>query len=291
VVDERLPSWNDGKAQTAILEFVEQATHPGPGYVEPADRVATFDNDGTLWCEKPLPVQLDFILRRWGEMAAADPKLREVQPYKAVVEKDMAWLAGFESHVPEVMRGLGEAFLDLTPAQFEQQVQTFFATAKHPRFDVPYLEVAYRPMLELMQLLTANDFRVFVASGGGRDFMRVICEDAWGLHRERVIGTAPEHEYRDGELHRTANMLGTIDNGPGKPVHIYDTVGRLPVLAAGNTDGDIEMLRSAQLALLVHHDDPDREFAYDGGAEQAHTAAQAEHWVVVSVKDDWNVVF
>jgi phosphoserine phosphatase len=205
--------------------------------------------------------------------------------------KDAAWLRGFESHIPEILRGLGEAFTEMTAEQFEDQVRKFFAKARHPRFGNSYQQISYRPMRELIELLKAHDFRVFIASGGGRDFMRVISEETYGVYREQVIGTAPEHEYRNGQLFRVAKMLGTIDNGPGKPVHIFAQTGRLPALAGGNSDGDIEMLECARFGLLVHHDDAKREYAYDNGAEKALAAAKDKGWTVVSMKNDWKTVF
>ncbi|MDN5746919.1 MAG: haloacid dehalogenase-like hydrolase [Pseudonocardia sp.] len=286
-----LPSWNDGPARRAVLEFLATVTEAGPGHVPPVDRVATFDNDGTLWCEQPLPPQFDFVLRRWAEMAEADPSKRREQPYQAAVERDADWLRHYYDHIPELLRGLAHAFDGATPEQFEAIVARFFTDVHHPRFGLPYDQVVYQPMRELLELLAANGFRVFIASGGGRDFMRVISEATYGVLRERVIGTAPDYEYRDGTLHRLPTLLGGVDDGPGKPVHIFHQVGRRPLLAGGNSDGDVEMMESARFALLVHHDDADREYAYDVKAERALDVAARDGWTVVSMRDDWSTVF
>jgi phosphoserine phosphatase len=286
-----LPSWNEGPARRAVLEFLRTVTADGPGHVPPIDRVATFDNDGTLWCEQPLPPQFDFVLRRWAEMAEADPSKRLEQPYRAAVERDAEWMRAYEQHIPELMRGVAEAFIGTTPEQFEAVVTRFFTDVHHPRFWIPYEQVAYQPMRELFDLLAAHGFRIFIVSGGGRDFMRVIAEPTYGVLRERVIGTAPDYEYRDGNLYRLPTMLGGVNDGPGKPVHIYHQIGRAPVLAGGNSDGDIEMLQSARFALLVHHDDSEREYAYNAKAERALALAERDGWTVVSMRDDWATVF
>jgi phosphoglycolate phosphatase-like HAD superfamily hydrolase len=286
-----LPSWNDGPAKAAVLQFVRSVTTPGESFVPPAERVATFDNDGTLWCERPLYVQADFIFRRFVEMVREDPDLAKQQPYKAVVEGDRDWLMDVYAHVPELVKGVTEAFGGITTEAFDAAVCEFFASAQHPTLNVPYTRVAYRPMLELIGLLEANDFRVYICSAGGRDFVRAVCEEVYGLARDRVIGSATTLEYRDGRLHRTNDVEQPIDDGPGKPVHIWTRTGRLPLFAGGNADGDIHMLESARFALLVHHDDAEREFAYDSGAEKALAAAAARDWTVVSMKEDFRTVF
>lgn len=286
-----LPSWNDGSAKAAILEFVRSVAAPGDTFIPPAERIATFDNDGTLWCEKPLYVQADFVLRRFREMVREDPELADEQPYKAVVEGDRAWLADIYAHVPELVKGVTEAFGGITTEAFEDAARGFFASATHPTLGVPYTQTAYRPMRELIRLLEANDFQVYICSAGGRDFVRVVCEQVYGLPRDRVIGSATTIEYRDGDLYRTASVERPIDDGPGKPVHIWTRTGRKPHIAGGNADGDIAMLQTARFALLVRHDDAEREFAYDTGAEKALAAATEHGWTVVSVKEDFRTVF
>lgn len=294
--DVVLGSWNEGSAKEAIVEFVRSATTVGSsGYVSPADRIATFDNDGTLWVEQPAPPQFDFVFRRWAQELQADPSLAAKQPYKALVDYDQAFFQGVATQDPAVVATLEEAFArswtGTTPDAFEAEVRHWVATAKQPKLGVGYTELVYRPMLELFDLLRANDFRVFVCSGGGRDFMRVIAEDLWGIHRENVIGSAAEYEYTDGRLVRGPAILGGLALGPGKPEHIFARTGRLPVFAGGNADVDIEMLECARFALLVNHDDDDREFAYTAGAEKSLAKAREHGWTVVSMKHDWSRIF
>jgi phosphoglycolate phosphatase-like HAD superfamily hydrolase len=290
-----LESWNDGPAKQAITDFIASATTPGPDFVAVADRIATFDNDGTLWVEQPLPPQFDFVFRKWGEEIKQDPSLASQQPYKAIIEKDMAFLGGVAVQDPVVVGALLQAFTrswaGTTPDEFDAQVREWLQTARQPKLGVPYLELVYQPMLELLELLKAHEFRVFVTSGGGRDFMRVFAEDTWGIYKENVIGTAAEYTYADGEIVRADRALGNLDVGPGKPEHIFAQTGRLPVFAGGNADVDIEMLEAAKFALLVNHDDAEREFGYAKGAEKSLAKAEELGWTVVSMKNDWETVF
>ncbi|PXA72087.1 HAD family hydrolase [Cryobacterium arcticum] len=290
-----LPSWNAGPAKRAVLDFVATATTPGAGFIDVADRIAAFDNDGTLWSEQPLPPQFDFVFRRWGKEVAADPLLASIQPYKALAEKDMSFFARVAAQDPETITPLLEAFgrswAGTTPQDFDAEVRVWLETVKQPKFDVPYIDLVYRPMLELIEYLKANDFRVFVCSGGGRDFMRTFAEETWGIYKENVIGSAADYRYVDGQIVRTESGLGGLDIGPGKPEHIFAQTGRLPVFAGGNADVDIEMLESARFALLLNHDDGQREFAYSTGAERAVARAAALDWTVVSMRNDWNTVF
>jgi phosphoglycolate phosphatase-like HAD superfamily hydrolase len=290
-----LESWNDGPAKQAITDFIASATTPGPDFVAAADRIATFDNDGTLWVEQPLPPQFDFVFRKWGEEIKQDPSLASRQPYKAIIEKDMAFLGGVAVQDPVVVGALLQAFTrswaGTTPDEFDAQVREWLQTARQPKLGVPYLELVYQPMLELLELLKAHEFRVFVTSGGGRDFMRVFAEDTWGIYKENVIGTAAEYTYADGEIVRADRPLGNLDVGPGKPEHIFAQTGRLPVFAGGNADVDIEMLEAAKFALLVNHDDVEREFGYANGAEKSLAKAEELGWTVVSMKNDWETVF
>jgi phosphoglycolate phosphatase-like HAD superfamily hydrolase len=288
---EGLESWRDGAARHSILAFVSSVTTPGPDFVPEVERIATFDNDGTLWCEKPTYVQADFVLRKWKAMATDDPSLAERQPYKALVEGDREWLASLTDHVPDLVRGISEAFAGLTTEAFEAAVLEFFDQARHPTLDVPYTDVAYAPMRELLALLEANDFRVFICSAGGRDFVRAVCEQIYGIPRERVIGSSAPVELQAGELVRMPGVEQPIDDGPGKPVHIWAHTGRKPLLAGGNADGDVEMLASATFSLLIHHDDSQREFSYDEGAEHALTEAEAHGWTVASMKSDFSTIF
>jgi phosphoglycolate phosphatase-like HAD superfamily hydrolase len=290
-----LESWNDGPARKAILDFVATAVTPGAGFVAVADRIATFDNDGTLWVEQPLPPQFDFVFRKWGEEIKQDPSLAGQQPYKAIIERDMAFLGGVAVQDPEVVGSLLKAFsrswAGTTPEEFDAQVREWLQTVKQPKLGILYIDLVYQPMLELLELLKAHEFRVFVTSGGGRDFMRVFAEDAWGIHKENVIGSAAEYTYADGRIVRGEHALGSLDVGPGKPEHIFAQTGRLPVFAGGNADVDIEMLESARFALLVNHDDGEREFGYLNGAEKSLAKAKELGWTVVSMKNDWKTVF
>jgi phosphoserine phosphatase len=293
--DDVLASWNAGPAKQAIVEFVQAATTQGPGFVAAADRIAAFDNDGTLWVEQPAPPQFDFVFRVWAEEVKSDPSLATRQPYKAIIEKDESFFQGVATQDPQAVATLEDAFArswaGTTPDEFDAQVRGWVATVKQPRFGVGYTQLVYRPMLEVFDLLKLHDFRVFVCSGGGRDFMRVIAEDLWGIYKENVIGSAAEYEYKDGTLVRGPATLGGLALGSGKPEHIFARTGRLPVFAGGNADVDIEMLECARFAFLVNHDDEDREYAYTAGAESALAKAKELGWTVVSMKDDWSTVF
>ncbi|MGB7979954.1 MAG: HAD family hydrolase [Candidatus Nanopelagicales bacterium] len=257
--------------------------------------MACFDNDGTLCVEKPLPPQLDFIFGAWQAEIRAAPSLGQEQPYKGLAEGDSDFFADVSRQDPEAIQLLEEAIArtwkGLTPAQFESDVRAWAATQHNARFDRPATDLIYQPMRELFDLLRANDFRVFICSGGGRDFMRVFALELWGMNLENVIGSAPELEYVDGRILRTDRVYGAMALGPGKPAHIFARTGQLPLLAGGNADIDMEMLASARFALLIDHDDAEREYAYTTGAEQALARAPEGGWAVVSMKDDWNQIF
>ena len=288
---DELPGWTDGATRAAILEFVRSVTEPGDSFVPPAERVAVFDNDGTLWCEKPMYPQADFLLRRWAEMAQAHPGLARKQPWKAVTEGDQKWLAGILEHVPELTRGVTEAYAGITVEAFERAVRAFFATARHPVIGVPYTRLAYHPMRELIELLRSAEFGVYLCPAGGRDFVRVVSEQMYGIGRQNVIGSGTTLEYHHGEVYRSKGVEKPVDDGPGKAVHIWARTGRKPLLAGGNADGDAAMLRTAQFGLLIRHDDAGREFAYDTGAEKALAKAKERGWTVVSMQNDFKMVF
>jgi phosphoserine phosphatase len=307
--DERLASWNDGPAVAAIREFVERVTSEGsPEFVPPDERVAAFDNDGTLWCEQPMPIQLDFILRRLVAMAEQDPGLRTRQPWQAAYTRDYGWLRqvlikhyqGDDSELPVLAAGVLQAFAGITVEDFEAQADAFLRTAQHPTLGRGYLACSYTPMVELLAYLEANGFSNYIASGGGRDFMRPISQEVYAVPRQRVIGSSISLAYEPGEgggrIVRKPEA-DVLDDGPEKPVRIWSRVGRRPILAAGNSNGDIPMLSFAEqpgrpsLRLLVLHDDPEREFDYVSGAERALEEAKARSWTVVSVKRDWATVF
>ena len=297
---EPLSTWNAGAAKDAVLAFVERASAEIP----PQERVAVFDNDGTLWCEKPLPIQADFILRRLHEMADADPALRERQPWQAAYERDYAWLgqvlvehyAGDDTNVRTLLGGVVAAHAGISVDDFEQQADAFLRTAQHPTLGRGYVECAYAPMVELLRHLDANGFSSYIASGGGRDFRRPISDELYGIPRDRVIGSSTALDYRDGTIMRKPEA-DVLDDGPEKPVRIWSRVGRRPILAAGNSNGDIEMLDFTRhedkptLRLLVLHDDDEREFAYTAGAERSLERAREEGWTVVSIRNDWSTVF
>jgi FMN phosphatase YigB (HAD superfamily) len=304
-----LPSWRDGPAKQAIVAFVGRVTGAdGSTPVPVEDRVAVFDNDGTLWAEKPMPIQLDFILRRLVEMAQADPELRDRQPWKAAYTKDYGWFgevmaqhyAGDDSNLPTLAGGILAAFEGLSVEDFEATSDAFLRANQHPTLGRSYLVTAYLPMIELLGYLAANGFSNYIASGGGRDFMRPISEELYGIPRDRVIGSSVQLAYTPDErggtiIHSAAPEY--LDDGPQKPIRIWSRTGRRPLLAAGNSNGDIEMLDYTQhqdkptLRLLVLHDDAKREFDYTGGAEKALERASAEAWTIVSIKDDWDEVF
>jgi hypothetical protein len=295
MTDIPLASWNDGRAKESIVDYVKRATTSGADFVPVPDRIATFDNDGTLWVEQPMPPQFDFVFAHWAEEMKQDPSLAEKQPYKALIEKDPSFLQGVATQDPETIKVLLEAFgrswNGTTPEEFDGQVRAWLDSAIQPKLGVRYAELVYKPMLELLDYLRANEFRVFVCSGGGRDFMRVFAEETWGIYKENVIGTAADYRFTDGRIVRGDQALGSLDVGPGKPEHIFAQTGRLPAFAGGNADVDIEMLTAARFSVIVNHDDPEREFAYTNGAEASFAKADQLGWTVVSMKDDWNTVF
>jgi phosphoserine phosphatase len=302
-----LAGWREGATKQAIFDFVAR-TCEGAAPVPVEERVAVFDNDGTLWCEKPMPIQLDFILRRLVEMAKAKPELRDRQPWKAAYERDYDWLgalmaehyAGNDSNVQILAAGILAAYEGISVEDFEAKSNEFLRSAQHPTLGRGYLECAYAPMVELLAYLEANGFANYIASGGGRDFMRPISQEVYGIPRERVIGSASALAYmnddRGGTITHTAEP-DYLDDGPQKPIRIWSRTGRRPLLAAGNSNGDLPMLQFTKhadkptLRLLILHDDDKREFDYTSGAEQAIEQAGKDGWTVVSVKNDWATVF
>jgi phosphoglycolate phosphatase-like HAD superfamily hydrolase len=303
-----LASWNDTPATQAIVDFVERVTREGgSAYIPPAERVAVFDNDGTLWCEKPMPIELGFILKRLAEMAEADPSLHDRQPWKAAREGDHAWLGGAitkhyhgdETDVKLLMGGILRAFGGMTVDDYATAAHEFLS-GRHPTMDRSLRECAYLPMIDLLRYLEANGFSNYIASGGDRDFMRPVTEEIYGVPAERVIGSSNALSYQEDEHGGTLVYLDqpdVFDDGPIKPVRIWSRVGRRPIVAGGNSNGDIPMLRYAggrarpALRLLVLHDDPEREFDYTAGAETSLERAAAKDWTVVSIKRDWATVF
>jgi phosphoserine phosphatase len=300
-----LASWRAGPARDAITAFVAAVVAAD---VPQEDRVAVFDNDGTLWCEQPMPIQLDFILRRLVELAEADPDLRERQPFKAARAGDHAWFAavmeehyaGDDTNLEVIAGGVLAAYAGMSVEEFEERAGTFLRTTQHPTLGRGYLACAYQPMLELLALLNANGFANYIVSGGGRDFMRPISRAIYGIPRERVVGSAAALAYTPDERGGTITHTPApddLDDGSEKPIHIWNRTGRRPLLAAGNSDGDVPMLDFTRhgdkpfLRLLLLHDDADREFAYTSGAERARDRARDDGWTVVSLRDDWARVF
>jgi phosphoglycolate phosphatase-like HAD superfamily hydrolase len=308
-MESQLGSWNDGATKSAIIDFVARVSEEGgPDYVEPAARVAVFDNDGTLWTEKPLVIQLDFTVRRFRELAEDDPALRTQQPYQAAYEGDMHWLSaavvkhyhGDDSDLKLLMVAVPKAFETVTVEGYDGRVKEFFADADNPGLKRPYRECGYQPMVELLRYLEANGFATYIASGGDRDFMRPVAEDMYGIPPERIIGSALGITYsaeggQSALLYKGA--MDFFDDGPEKPIRIWSRIGRRPILAFGNSNGDVPMLAYSgtdslpALRLLLLHDDSDREFDYTAGAEQALDIAAQQNWTVVSMKNDWNTVF
>jgi len=299
-----LPSWNEGASKQAIVDFVERVTaKESPDYVAPADRIATFDNDGCLWSEKPVYFQLLFAIDRVKQLAPQHPEWKTEQPFKAALEGDK------EAIAKSGMEGLAKLIMathaGMTTDQFSQTVRNWLKTARHPRFQRPYSELVYQPMLELLAYLRKNGFRTYITSGGGVEFMRVFAEDVYGIPPEQVIGSSikMKFELRDGRpvIVRLAE-IDFIDDKEGKPIAIHKFIGRRPIAAFGNSDGDLQMLQwtaagdGPRFCLYVHHTDADREWAYDrnshiGKLDQGLDAAQNGGWTVVDMKQDWKVIY
>ncbi len=299
-----LPSWNESAAKQAIMDFVARVTRQGgPDFVPPAERIATFDNDGTLWCEHPIYVQLAFAIDRVKAMAPDHPDWKDKQPFRAALEGDMKTLAASGE------RGIAELVMathaGMTSEEFASIVTKWLATARDPRFKRPYTELVYQPMLELLAYLRANGFRTYIVSGGGVEFMRPWSERVYGVPPEQVVGSSikTKFEMQHGRpiLFRLPEM-NFIDDGPGKPVGIISHIGRRPIAAFGNSDGDLQMLQwttmsgGVRFGLIVHHTDAEREYAYDrdtpfGRLDKALDAAAANRWTVVDMKTDWKVIF
>jgi phosphoglycolate phosphatase-like HAD superfamily hydrolase len=302
--DEPLLSWQDGPAKRAIVDFVTRVTTRGsPDFVPESERMATFDNDGTLWAEQPMYIQMAFVLDRAKALAPQHPDWQQKQPFKAVLEGDLKALA---ARGEKGLMELGMAtHAGMTTDEFEQIVKDWLAVAKHPRFNRPYTECIYQPMVELLAYLRANGFKTYIVSGGGIEFMRPWTEKAYGIPPEQVIGSTikTKFEVRDGTpvLMRLPE-IDFIDDRAGKPVSINKFIGRRPILAFGNSDGDQQMLQwtaaggGARFMGLVHHTDAEREYAYDrtsnfGRLDKALDEAKARGWTVVSMKDEWKTIF
>lgn len=302
--DDPLPSWNEGPAKGQILEFVARVTdESGPDYVPSPERIVTFDNDGTLWSERPVYFQLVFAIERIKALAPEHPEWRAQQPFKAVLENDLEALAAAGEE--GLVRLVTASHAGVTTTQFEKIVGDWIAAARHPRFGRPYTDLVYQPMLELLAYLRANGFKTYIVSGGGIEFMRPWVQQVYGIPPEQVVGSSikTRFELRGGQpvLVRLPEIDFINDKG-GKPVGIQKFIGRRPIAAFGNSDGDLQMLqwtaagRGRRLMLLVHHTDARREWAYDrhskiGRLDKALDEAKRQRWTVVDMKRDWKRIY
>lgn len=301
---QELPSWNDGKSKQAIVDFIKKVTtQGGADYVAPEDRIAVFDNDGTLWTEQPFYFQLGFILDRVKALAPQHPEWKEKEPFKSILAGDLKGIAksGERGLVELVM----ETHAGLTTDDFRNIVIDWFATARHPKTGKPYNEMTFLPMRELLDYLRANGFKTFIVSGGGVEFMRPMTEKAYGIPPEQVVGSTITTQYAligDIPVLNRLPKVDFVDDGPGKPVGINKFIGRRPILAAGNSDGDYEMLRwvmagkGPHFAMIIHHTDADREYAYDrksdfGKLDKALDEAESRDWLLVDMKADWKKIY
>jgi len=299
-----LPSWNDGAAKQAILDFVQATTdQASPKFVAPAERIAVFDNDGTLWVEHPMYTQLAFALDRVKTLAPQHPEWREKPPFKHILDNNLPALAATGKQ--GLMELIMATHAGMTTQEFEKIVEDWLATARHPRFKRPYTELVYQPMLELLGYLRANGFKTFIVSGGGVEFMRPWTGKVYGIPPEQVVGSSikTKYEQKNGQpaIVRLPE-IDFIDDKAGKPVGINKFIGRRPLAAFGNSDGDLEMLQwtaagpGARLMLLVHHTDAKREYAYDrkahfGRLDEALDVSRQHGWVVVDMQKDWQRIF
>ncbi|MEM1445106.1 MAG: HAD family hydrolase [Planctomycetota bacterium] len=304
--DHPLPSWNDNPAKQSILDFVKAVTTEGsPDFVPEAERIATFDNDGCLWSEQPVYFQLIYAMDRVKQLAPQHPEWATTPPFQAVLEGDKAALAAMDHQ--QLSQLIAASHAGMTTDAFNQAVRDWLDTARHPRFDRPYDELTYQPMVELLEYLRANGFKTFIVSGGGIDFVRVFSEDAYGIPPEQVVGSSLKigFEMRDGvpTLVKLPE-LNFIDDKEGKPVGIHQHIGRRPIFAAGNSDGDLQMLQyttasgsgKPSFGLLIHHTDAQREWAYDreshiGKLDAALDEAGPQGWTVVDMAEDWSTVY
>jgi phosphoglycolate phosphatase-like HAD superfamily hydrolase len=300
-----LPSWNEGVAKKAITDFVARVVTRGAAdFVRPAERIAVFDNDGTLWCEQPDYFQALFALDRVRAMAPQHPEWKETEPFKSFLSGDTDALAALGEKALLVL--VEAAHSGMTTDEFAKSVADWLAQARHPRFDRPYNELVYEPMLELLNYLRANGFKTFIVSGGGVEFMRVWAEKAYGIPPEQVVGSSGVTKFEiaaDGKpVLMKLDKVEFVDDGPGKPVGINRFIGRRPIFAFGNSDGDLQMLQwttgasGARFAGIVHHTDAAREYAYDrpskvGQLDKAWDEAKQRGWIVVDMKQDWKRVF
>lgn len=301
---QELPSWNESASRKAIVDFVKDVTtEGGPKFVPVEDRIAVFDNDGTLWTEHPVYFQLAFALDRVKALAPQHPEWKENEPFKSILAGDMKGLAA--SGEKGLMELIMETHAGMTTEEFNKIVTDWFASARHPKFDKPYNELTFLPMRELLDYLRANGFKTYIVSGGGVEFMRPETGKMYGIPPEQVIGSRIVTKYMlkdDKPVLMREPKIDFVDDGPGKPVGINSIIGRRPIFVAGNSDGDYEMLRwstagdGPRLGIIVHHTDDVREYAYDkdtsfGKLDKAMTEAPERGWVLVDMKNDWKTIY
>ena len=301
---EYLKSWTDGETKNAIIKFVEAVTDESSAdFVAPEERIATFDNDGTLWAEQPVYIQVKFAMDRVKELSETDKSFRQKQPFKAIVENDREYLSKLGSH--DLLKAFAVTHANMSNAEFHKSAQAWLDTAKHPRFNRLYTGMVYQPMLELLEYLRDNKFKTFICSGGGVEFIRVFSEKVYGVPLENVIGTSYKNKFVNNDnkisLIRTQE-INSFNDKQEKPLNIQLHIGRKPLIAVGNSDGDQQMLEFSadrngpSLQVLLHHDDEKREWAYDreskiGHLDKALDEASARNWIVISMKNDWRLIF
>ena len=300
-----LPSWNEGPVKKSIIDFVTKVTNEGtPDFVPPAERIATFDNDGTLWCEQPIPVQLYFALDRVKALAPQHPEWKDTEPFASLLKGDLKTALAGGEHA--VIRIIAATHAGMTTEEFEQIVKDWIATAKHPKYNQPFTDCVYQPMIEVLDYFRANGFKTYIVSGGGIEFMRPWTKKTYGISPQEVVGSSGKVQYaiRDGKsVLVKLPAIDFIDDKEGKPIGINEHIGRRPIAAFGNSTGDQQMLEYAQggtgprLMVLVHHDDAEREFAYGSDAkigtftDALMDEAKERNWNVISMKNDWKKVF
>lgn len=304
-IDDPLPSWNEGQTKQALVQFINDTTTPGSkDYINLEDRIAVFDQDGTLWVEQPIYTQFFFAIDTIKSLASKNPEWKYKEPYQAIIEGNLEKIKNFT--LQEIEKIFAESHANMTVEEFKENVQSWLRKAVHPRFQRPYTELIYQPMLEVMKYFNCYGYKVYIVSGGGQGFIRAYSEKVYGIPPEQVIGSAGKvkYEYRNGkpELMKLPEVL-FIDDKSGKPEAINLVIGRRPVAAFGNSDGDQQMLEWSQASpgknfqLLVHHDDPVREYKYDTESKVGTFSqllmeeAKSKKWVVVSMKNDWRIIF
>jgi phosphoserine phosphatase len=299
-----LPSWNEGNTKQAIIDYVMDVTNEeSENFIPVSDRIATFDNDGTLWSEQPMYFQLLFAIDRIKVLAPEHPEWKTQQPFKAVLDNDIKELAKYG--VPGILELVMGSHAGMTTEEFEAIVKDWLATARHPRFDRPFTDLVYQPMLELLQYLRDHDFKTFIVSGGGIEFMRPWVEEAYGIPPDQVVGSSikTEFDYNNGNpVIRRLPEIDFIDDKEGKPIGVHKFIGKKPVFASGNSDGDLQMMQWTasntykSFILYLHHTDGDREWAYDreshiGRLDKGLDEAKEKGWTVIDMKEDWKIIY